>query len=89
MEDGGDADVHTEMAGIGGDGNHRLGRRLEQQIIDCGLVLKGDVGDLGGNGEDHVEIADRQQVGLARGQPLACGGTLALGTVPVAAAAMF
>src|SRR5260370_17011595 len=83
--EGGDADAHAEMAGVGGDGDHCLGRRLEQQIIDDRLVLKGDVGDLGGDCEDHVKIADRQQVGLARSQPLACGDTLALGTVPVAA----
>jgi len=50
------------MAGIGGDGDHRLGRRLEQQIIDDRLVVEGDVGDLGGDCEDHMEIADRQQV---------------------------
>jgi len=33
-----------------------------------------------------VEVSNRQQVGLALGQPCACGSTLALGTVPVAAA---
>lgn len=34
---------------------------------------------------DDVEIADWQQIGLARGQPSARGSALALGTVPVAA----
>ena len=71
--------------GIGGDGQHRLGRRPEQQIIDHRLVLPGDVGDLGGQREHDVEVADRQQVGLARRQPVARGGALALGAVPVAA----
>ncbi len=33
-----------------------------------------------------MEVPDRQQVGLALGQPHACGGALALGGVPVAAA---
>ena len=86
VEHGGDADTRTEMTRVGGDGEHRLRRRPEQQIVDHRLVLEGDVGDLGGHGEDDVEVADRQQVGLARGQPLARRGTLALGAVPVAAA---
>ena len=71
--------------GIGGDRQHRLRRRLEQQVVDRGLVVEGDVGDLGGQREDDVEVADRQQVGLALGQPGARGGALALGAVPVAA----
>jgi hypothetical protein len=29
--------------------------------------VEGDVGNLGRHGEDDVEIADRQQVGLTRG----------------------
>ena len=33
-----------------------------------------------------MEVADREQVGLAFGEPGACGGTLAPGAVPVAAA---
>ena len=72
--------------GIGGDREHRLGRRAEQQVVDDRLVVEGDVGDLGRQGEDDVEVSDRQQVGLALGQPGARGGALALGAVPVAAA---
>lgn len=59
---------------------------MEQQVIDRGLVVERDVGDLGGYCEDDVEVSDRQQVGLALGQPRARGGTLALGAVPVATA---
>ena len=72
--------------GIGGDRQHRLGRRPEQQVVDGGLVVERDVGDLGRQREDDVEVSDRQQVGLALGQPGARGGALALGAVPVAAA---
>ena len=79
MEHGGDADPRTEVARIGGDRQHRLGCRVEQQVIDRGLVVERDVGDLGRQGEDDVEVSDRQQVGLALGQPGACGGALALG----------
>jgi len=86
VEDGGDTDARTEMTGIGGDGEHGLGRHSEQQVVNLRLVVKGDVGDLGGQCEDHVEVADWQQVGFARGEPLACRCPLALRAVPVAAA---
>ena len=85
MEHGGDAEAGAEVLGVGRDRHHRLGRRTEQQVIDHRLVLPGDVRDLGRQGEDDMEVADRQQVGLALGQPGACGSTLAPGAVPVAA----
>lgn len=47
--------------------------------------MEGDVGDLDRQREDNVEVADRQQVGLALGKPCPRRGTLALRTVPVAA----
>ena len=67
VEHGGDADPCTEVTAIGSDRQHRLGRRVEQQVIDRGLVVERDVGDLGRQGEDDVEVSDRQQVGLALG----------------------
>src|SRR5713226_3805177 len=85
VEDGGEADAGAEVPGIGGDGEQRFGRRAEQQIVDHRLVLVGERGDLGRQGEDQVEVADRQQIGLARGEPILRRRTLALGTMPVAA----
>ena len=85
MEHGGDANAGTKMTRVGGDGRHRLGRRPEQQVVDQRLVLERDVGDLGGQREHDVEVPDRQQVGLTRGEPDARGCTLAPGAVPVAA----
>ncbi len=67
------------------DRHHRLRRRAEQQVVDDSFVLEGDVGDLGRQTEDDVEVADRQQVGLAFRQPGARSSTLALRAVPVAA----
>src|SRR5262249_35584611 len=58
------------MPGVGGDREQRLGRRAEQQVVDDRLVLIGNRRDLDGRREDYVEIADRQQSGLARGQPI-------------------
>lgn len=72
------------MLRIGRDGRHRLRRCLEQQSVDRRLVLERDVGHVGGQREDDVEVADQQQVGLALGEPGACGRALAPQAVPVA-----
>ena len=85
VEHGGDADAGAEVPGIGGDREQRLGRRAEQQVVDHRLVLIGDRGDLGRQGEDHVEVADRQQIGLAGGEPILRRRALALGAMAVAA----
>ena len=83
MEDGGEADTCTEMTGVGGDGEHGLGGHPEQQVINHRLVMEGDVGDLGGYGEDHVEVADRQQVCLACSEPLTRRRPLTLGAMAI------
>ena len=80
-----EADLGAEMLGIGGDRAQRLGRRPEQDGVDHRLVLEGDRGDLGRQREHHVEIGNRQKLGLARGEPVLAGLTLALRAMPVAA----
>src|SRR6516225_10695174 len=69
----------------GGDREPRFRRRAEQQVVDDRLVLVGDRRDLGGQCEDHVEIADRQQIGLACGKPILRRRTLALRAMAIAA----
>eukprot|EP01137_Pigoraptor_chileana_P001305 Opistho-2@38753 len=86
VQHGGDADPSAKVLGIGSDGQHRRRSRPEQEIIDHRLVVERDVGDLGWQGEDDVEVADREQIGLSRLEPRARGGALALGAVTVAAA---
>ena len=85
VEHGGEADAGAEMLGIGGDGDERLGRGLEQDAVDHGLVLVGDVGDRRRQREHDVVVRHRQQLGLALGQPFLRRHGLALGTMPVAA----
>src|SRR5690606_16237262 len=58
----GNADACAEMLRIGRDGQHRLRRRLEQQVVDERLVLERYVSDFGRQREHNMEIADRQQV---------------------------
>ena len=55
----------AEMPGVGGDRQGGLGRSLEQQVVDHGLVLIGDIGDRGRQREHHVEVGHREQVSLA------------------------
>jgi hypothetical protein len=79
------APARAEVLGIGSDGEQRLGRSAEQQVVDHRLVLVGDWSDLGWQREDQMEIADRQQIGLAGGKPVPRRCALALGTMAVAA----
>ena len=54
VQHGDQADLGAQMLGVGGDGAQRLGRGLEQQIIDSGLVLERDRADRRRQGEDDV-----------------------------------
>ncbi len=86
VQHGGDADAGTHMPGIGGDRHHRLRGGLEQQGVENGLVLERDVGDPRRQGEDDMEIPDRQQIGLPLGQPCPRGVPLTARTMTVATA---
>jgi hypothetical protein len=86
VQDGGDADADAEVLGIGRDGEHGLGRGLEQQVIDDRLVLVGDLGDRARQREHDMKVADGQQLRFAFGEPLPGGSALTLGAMPVAAA---
>ena len=85
MQDRDHADLGAEMFGIGADGADRLGRGLEEDIVDDRLVLQGDRCERGRHGEDEMEIRDWQKFGAAVGQPLGSREPLALGAVPIAA----
>jgi hypothetical protein len=84
VEHSGGADASAEVPGIGGDREQRFGRRAEQEVVNHRLVLVGDGSDLGRQREDHVEIADRQQVSLAGRQPIRRRRTLTLWAMAVA-----
>ena len=77
MQHGGDADSGTEVLRIGCDGDERLGRSLEQDVVDDGLVLVGDGADLDRQREHHMVVRHGQQLGLAIGQPFLGRGALA------------
>src|SRR5262245_10866321 len=85
MEHGGEPDASSEMLGVGGDGEQRLGRGLEEDGVDLSLVLVGDVGDRRRQREHHVIVGHGQELGLAVGQPCLRRRALALGAMAVAA----
>ena len=86
MQDGYDAEFGAEMLGVRADDAQRLGGGPEQDVVDDLLVLEGDLGDLRGKGEDHVEILGRQQIGPPVFQPRGAGQALTLRAMAVAAA---
>src|ERR1700738_5376526 len=73
------------MLGIGCNGEHGLGLGFEQQVVDHGLVLIGDIRDPSRQREYYVIVRDRQQLGLALSQPFPRRRALALRAMPVAA----
>ena len=48
VEHGRESDAGAEVLGVGGDGDQGLGGGFEQQVIDNGLVVIGNVGDRSG-----------------------------------------
>src|SRR6202165_1230869 len=80
----GDADAGAEVPGVGGDRGQGLGGGLEQEIVDDRLVVIGDAGDRRRQREHDMIVRHRQQIDLARSQPLLRRGTLALWARPVA-----
>ena len=85
VQHGEETDLGAEVARVGGDGAQRVGDGPEEQAVDDGLVLGGDLGDGRGDGEDDVEVLGGQQVRAASFEPLGAGQRLAGRTVAVAA----
>ncbi len=81
----GRADLGTQMLRVGGDGQQSLGSNVEQQAIDHGLVLVGDVGDRRRQREHHVVVLHRQQISLTGLEPAPRGTGLALRAMAIAA----
>lgn len=85
VQHGDEADLGTQMSGIGSNPAQCLGDGTKQDRVDLLLVLKGDRGDLLRQGEDEMEIADGQKVCLSGGKPITAGLALAFWAMPIAA----
>ena len=85
VEDGEEADLGAEVARVGGNRAECLGDGSEEETVDDGLVLGGDLGDRRGHGEDDVEVLGGQQVLPSPFEPRGAGQRLTGRTVAVAA----
>ena len=59
-----------QVSGIGSDRAQSLGGGVKQDVVNHGLVLVRDRGDLLGQREDDVEVVDWDEIGPAIFQPL-------------------
>ncbi len=85
VQHGEEADLGPEVLGIGGDLSQGGGGGLEQEAVDHPRVLQGDRVERRGQGEDDVEIRDRQEFRFAGLRPVGGGVCLTLGAVAIAA----
>ena len=85
VQHGGEADARAQMLGVGRYREQRLGRGLEQQVVDDGLVGERQGADLRRQGEDDVIVGNRQKLRLAFFEPLPRRRALTLRAMAVAA----
>ncbi len=83
MQDGDEADPGAQT--LGGKRHERLGGGAHQQAVDRLLVLESDLGRRRRQGEDDVEVGNRQQLGLTSGEPHRARRPLTLPAMAVSA----
>jgi hypothetical protein len=74
-----------EVARIASEGGQRFVGRAEEKIVDNARPVQSQRAQLVGQGEDHVEVVDREKIGASCPQPVDLRERLALRAVPVAA----
>jgi hypothetical protein len=85
VKNGQEADLRTEVLGIGCNLEKGRSAGLEQQGEQDSFVLPHHGNERVWDGEDEMEVANRQQFILTLRHPLIASVGLALGAVPVAA----
>src|SRR5262245_30753274 len=84
VQNRGDADRAAEMPRVSPEGEQRVGGGTKEKRVDHARIALGEGIERMREGEDDVEVRNRQEVGLAGGEPaLLCGG-LALRAVAIA-----
>jgi len=84
MQHGGDADLCAEPLGIAAELQQGLRCCSEEHIEEPAPVVQGDSAELGGHGEDDVEVARGQDALHALLDPRSLAQALALGAVAIA-----
>jgi len=85
VQDGGDGDLATEEAGIGGEITECAAGRAHEDGVDLLGIVASEQAQGVGDGEDDVEGADGEETLGACSDPAPLGQCLALGAVAVAA----
>src|ERR1700674_2911512 len=85
MEHGEEANLSTQVFGIGCDGAQGLGGGAEQNAVDRFFVLVGDRGNLFRQRKNHVKVLGVEDFGATLFQPFRAGERLAFRTVSVRA----
>jgi hypothetical protein len=84
VENAEEADLGSEVLGVGGNLKHGLSGGAEEQIIEQPWIALTERVQLVGQGKDDVEVRYAEQVLFAPCKPALARLGLALGTVPVA-----
>ena len=85
VEHGQEAEVRSESARVGGDGQQRLRNSAEEDAVNQALILQRQGGKLLRQGENGVAIGYRQEFRRPSSQPLVTGSGLALWAVAIPA----
>jgi hypothetical protein len=80
-----ESDLGAQMFGIASYFQKGFRTGAEQEVIEDPLVLQGELGKLVGQGEDNMDVGDRQEFVLASRDPLIAGSALAFWAMPIAA----
>ena len=80
-----ESNLCAEIFRVGGKLFERFGGSLEQQAVNCRLIMHRNYIKLARQREDRVEICYRQKFRLARHDPYFFGQSLTFWAVPVAA----
>jgi hypothetical protein len=86
VKHGEEAELGTQVSGIGSDLEQGLRRGAQEKMVDNLRVLQSQRGQLLRQGKDQVEVRHREKFAGSLDQPLVAGRELAFWTMPVAAA---
>ncbi len=86
MQHAEEANFRTEVSRIASDFEKGFGTGAEQEIVEDLLVLQNQWRQAAGEGEDHVQVAGREQFSSTRSDPAFPCSDLTLRAVAIAAA---
>ncbi len=83
-----EADLGSEVFGVGRNFEHGLSAGAEEQIVEQPWIAPTERVQLVGQGKDDVEVGDAEQILFAACEPAPARMRLALGTVAIATGAI-